>query len=118
MRTLSKKSKVVLSAATLVLFSLAEAQAGTPALQLQRLDNSAFRSPALSAQAVLHRLPISRSSFTIAKNRRAARNVIADAPITLLADRLHFAGTVSCAASSANGQPRRCSAFPRAPPVG
>jgi len=117
MRKLSKNSKAVLGAATFLLFAFAGAQAGALHLQLQHLDSSALRSQGLSAPAGSQRLAVTASHFTLAKNRRPADRVVADTSFISLAQRLGFAGAVSCEALAANDARRGCSALPRAPPL-
>ena len=117
MRKLSKNSKAVVGAATFLLFAFAGAQAGSLHLQLERLDSSALRAQGLSAPAALHRLPAKRSQFKLLKDRRPAGHGIADAPLTSLAQGLHFAGVRSGEVASAN-EPLSCAAaLPRAPPL-
>lgn len=113
MRKLSKNSKVVVGAATLLLFAFAGAHVGALAPQAPRLDSSALRSYALST----HGLAFSRSNFTLVKSRRPARNVFADSSLPSCSQRLRFTGVVSCETLTANDPSRRCSAQPRAPPL-
>ncbi len=117
MRKLSKNSKVVLGAATFLLFAFAGAQAGALHLQLERLDSSALRAQGLSTPAALHRLPAKRSQFKLLKNRRAAGHGIADTALISLAQGLHYAGFRSGEVASANEPLCRAAALPRAPPL-
>jgi hypothetical protein len=115
MRKLSKKSKAVLGAATILLFAFAGAQAGALHLQLQRLDSSALRSQGLSAPTAWNRQPATRSNFKFVGNQRL--NGIADAAFISLAHAPHLGGVASAEALSAY-EPWLCaSLFPRAPPL-
>jgi hypothetical protein len=113
MRKLSKNSKVVVGAATLLLFAFAGAHMGALAPQAPRLDSSALRSQAFSA----HGFAFTLAHLTLANNRRPARSVVADASIPSYSQRLCFAGVASGETLTANDPARLCSPQPRAPPL-
>jgi hypothetical protein len=113
MRKLSKNSKVVVGAATLLLFAFAGSHSGAIPLQAPRLDSSALRSQAFSAHGLAFALP----HLTLVKARRPARSVVAEASIPWYSRPLRFAGAATCETLTANDPARRCAPQPRAPPL-
>ncbi len=113
MRKLSKNSKVVVGAATFLLFAFAGAHIGALPLRASRLDSSALRPQGFSA----HGLALTRWHVSLVNKRRPVRNVVADTSFPSFSQSLRFAGVASCETLTVNDPSRRCSAQPRAPPL-
>jgi len=117
MQKLPTNAKTILGAVTLALLSFAEAKAGALGSQQQRLGNASLRSSALHGHTALTRLPVTAFKAGLVQNRRTASNLIAYNGIASFSHRLSFARPASTTVLSAPGQPRRCPASTRAPPV-
>lgn len=113
MMVLIKKSKVVLSALSLVLCSLAGADAGLGICQHQDVSVFSSKTLAVNAHATVNRVRV-RTRKTVAGQSNGALEIT---PVSSIAPQLPSAGRVYCAVLSSYDRSSERGPSARAPPL-